>query len=58
MPAQSLGYADGVMSSTVDVHNQHLRKKLAGHLAPTIHTILGQGYVLKWNIPINWSIRT
>jgi RNA polymerase sigma-70 factor (ECF subfamily) len=41
------GYADGVMSRTVDVHIQHLRKKLKGHSAPTIHTIFGQGWVLE-----------
>jgi DNA-binding response OmpR family regulator len=41
------GYADGVISRTVDVHIQRLRKKLQGNLAPTIHTIFGRGYVLE-----------
>jgi DNA-binding response OmpR family regulator len=41
------GYADGVISRTVDVHIQRLRKKLKGNLAPTIHTIFGRGYVLE-----------
>jgi two-component system response regulator VicR len=41
------GYADGVISRTVDVHIQRLRKKLKGNPAPTIHTIFGRGYVLE-----------
>ena len=41
------GYADGVVSRTVDVHIQRLRKKLKGNLVIRIHTISGQGYVLE-----------
>jgi DNA-binding response OmpR family regulator len=43
------GYADGVMSRTVDVHIQRLRKKLKGNLQVRIHTIAGQGYVLEYH---------
>jgi DNA-binding response OmpR family regulator len=42
------GYADGVVSRTVDIHIQRLRRKLKGHLAPTIHTVFGRGYVLEY----------
>ncbi len=42
------GYADGVVSRTVDIHVQRLRRKLKGHLAPTIHTVVGRGYVLEY----------
>jgi DNA-binding response OmpR family regulator len=41
------GYADGVVSRTVDVHIQRLRRKLKGNLELKIHTIFGQGYVLE-----------
>jgi len=41
------GYADGVISRTVDVHIQRLRKKLKGNLELSIYTIFGQGYVLE-----------
>jgi len=41
------GYADGVVSRTVDVHIQRLRKKLKGNPEIQIHTIAGQGYVLE-----------
>ena len=42
------GYADGVVSRTVDIHIQRLRRKLKGDLAPTIHTVFGRGYVLEY----------
>jgi DNA-binding response OmpR family regulator len=42
------GYADGVVSRTVDIHIQRLRRKLKGHLAPTIRTVFGRGYVLEY----------
>lgn len=41
------GYADGVISRTVEVHIQRLRKKLKGNLGMEIRTILGRGYVLE-----------
>jgi two-component system response regulator VicR len=41
------GYADGVISRTVDVHILRLRRKLKGNLALKIHTIFGRGYVLE-----------
>jgi len=50
------GYADGVVSRTVDIHIQRLRRKLKGNLATEIHTIFGRGYVLEYPGKLDVSI--